>query len=161
MALTTNQEIRLVFELATLRREAEAIKTPHQWSRARQLMQRCREARIREKDLYGKRYHIRVEARRQQLIHEAGAIGRGFQPVWGGSDRFSPEATRRQAQSDVRHAHEQRMQGISRYEHRGLTGIMEECRRLDPHFGRAAEAFERSSDRRLDPIRRQSHRRDH
>lgn len=160
MALTTNQEIRLVFELATLRRRAEAIKTPHQWSRASGLMQRCREARDREKMLYERRYHTRVEARRQQLIHEAGAIGRGFQPAWAGSDRFSAEATRRQAERDVRYAHAQRMEGITRYEHRGLTGIIEECRRLDPHFGRAAHDFDRATDRRLRPPRRSFHQRD-
>lgn len=154
MGLTTKQEIRLVFELVTLRREAETIKTPHQWSRVRRLMQRCGEARSREKDLFEKRFHTRVEARRQQLIHEAGAIGRGFRPAWARNDRFDPDATRRQAERDVRDAHEQRMQGIARYEHRGLTAIMEECRRLDPHFGRAVREFEHAVDRRSDPARR-------
>jgi len=160
MALTTNQEIRLVFELATMRRQAEVIRTPYQWNRAQQLMQRCREARESEKLLYGQRYHNRVEARRQQLIHEAGAIGRRFQPAWAGSDRFNPDATRRQAEQDVREAHEKRLQGISRFEHRGLSVIMEECRRLDPHFGRAAHEFDRATDRRFAPDRRKFRQRD-
>ena len=148
MALSTNEEIRRIFELATMRREAEAIKTSHQWRKARSLVDRCWSARFREKKLYAERYQTRVEVRRLQLVNEAGAIGRDFQPAWGGGDKFSPEATKRQAERDVRAAHERRMQRIAQFEHGGLTGIMEECRHLDPHTGLAVDAFSRATDRR-------------
>ncbi len=161
MALSINQEIRMVFELATLRREARAIETPGQWREIAVLQGRCQQARTHEKELYAARYDARVETRRRQLIHEAGAKGRSHKPLWAAHDGFDPETTLRQAQRDVRAAHAARLQKIDALEHSGLNAMLRELRRLNRRRGVLREDFSRASERRSGIERRRIRKMEH
>ena len=154
MALSINEELRRAFELATLRREARTISVPHRWNDVNTVMMRCNTARAREKDLYADRYNARVEVRRRQLIHEAGKVRREHRPWGEGRDRFDPEATRRQAQQDVRNAHAARIARVDEYERDGLKAIGERSRRESAVQGIARDNFQRAADRRIGPDRR-------
>lgn len=152
MSLQIDQELRRIFELATLRREAQTIQSPQQWRRLRQLTVRCESARTKEKDLYATRYDSRVEARRRQLIAEAGAQRRDFKPWWGGADRFNPADLLRQAQRDVRDAHQRRIAQIDDYERRQLQIAVERSAGENRVRGSARAAFARAADRRQRPF---------
>lgn len=154
MTLSVNEELRRAFELASLRREAEAIRKPEQWQELWDLKHRCERARFIEQQLYHRRYDTRVEQRRRELIDEAGAKTRIFKPWWGATDRFSPEQTLRQAQRDVRLAHERRIQRIDNYERRKLAAFVEHARRESRVRDLAMRAFNRTVDRRSGPERR-------
>ena len=161
MTLSVRDELRLTFDLATLRHEARSIKVPHQWHRVRELVDRCFDARKREEHLFAERYDARVEMRRRQIIHEAGAVRAAPHPHWGGNDRFSPDVTLRQAQRDVRRAHAARIQRIDQIEHRGLDAICAQSRRENALRGKAIQDFEKAVDRRTGQERRRSRQRDH
>lgn len=154
MSLPIDQELRRIFELATLRREAQTIQSPRQWRRVQDLKVRCQDARVKEKDLYASRYDSRVEARRRQLIAEAGAQRRDFKPWWGGADRFNPADLLRQAQREVRDAHERRLVVIDDYERRQLKEVVERSAGENRMRGVARSAFARAVDRRVRPFER-------
>lgn len=144
-------ELRRVFELATLRREADKIQSGRQWQEVRNLKSRCSDARTMEKDLFAARYDTRVEARRRQLIAQAGSKTRDFKPVWAGVDRFSNADTLRQAQRDVRAAHERRIQQIDEYERVHLKGAVERFQAENRMRDIARTEFNRVADRRARP----------
>lgn len=149
MALTTNEEIRRVFELASLRREAASVRTPRQWARVNRLMERCREAHAQEIKNFNTHYNARVDQRRLALIDQAAAKHSILKPFWVSHDRFSPSATRIMAERQVREAHAQRIERISEYERRQLKAMLREFRSLNPIRGDARKEFERVNGRRI------------
>lgn len=151
--LSINDELRNAFELATLRKDARSISDPEDLRQVARLRVRCDRLREREKELYAQRYDTRVEARRRQLIDEAGKVRRDLRPWGTGVDRFDPDATRRQAHHDVRNAHAARIAGIDARERRQLAGIVERAR-LKSLKGQVLDDFERAADRRIGPERR-------
>ena len=148
MRLSVNEELRRTFELATLRKEAKAIKSPDQWWEIQDLRWRCIDAREKEKKLYLNRHSARVEQRRRQLIDEAGTVRREHKPGWAGSDRFDPDITFRQAQRDVRLAHARRIQRIDDFERDRLTVLVDRFREENRMRGVAVQEFGHAADRR-------------
>ena len=162
MAFSINEELRRSFELASLRREANAIQSPRQWAEVIKLQTRCRDLRAKEIDLFHSRSTTRVEQRRKRLIDEAGLREFHFKPRWAiGNDRFDPEATLRQAQRDVRGAHAARIKKIEDYERRKLKDYVVRFGRLNEERGLAREAFGRATERRTGFDRRRNRQRDH
>ena len=117
-------ELRQLFELATMRREATRLTSASHWSRASTALSRCGRARRFEQKDFETRYETRVEIARRRLIDEAGSKGFDFQPRWAGDDRFSASAILRQAQREVRMRHEQRLARIDAIARHALTSIM-------------------------------------
>ena len=148
MPLSINEELRRTFELATLRKEAQAIRHREQWNAVQTLHQRCIEARTREKDLYAARYLARVEQRRRRLIDEAGTMQRQLAPIGTGVDRFNPEDRLRQAQRDVRRAHAGRLDRIDEFERRQLSELVTRYRRENAVREKTMIDFSRAADRR-------------
>lgn len=160
MTLLVRDELKLTFDLATLRHEARSIKAPHQWRRATELINRCVDARTREKDLFAERYDARVEMRRREFVATAGAVHRDLKPGWSAPDRFAPDITLRQAQRDVRNAHATRINRIDLIERRELERLCAEARRENVLRGKAANDFEKAADRRTGEDRRRTRQRD-
>lgn len=160
MILSVRDELRLTFDLATLRREARSIKAAHQWHRATELINRCVDARTREKDLFAERYDSRVEMRRRELVASAGVVHRDLKPGWSAPDRFAPDVTLRQAQRDVRNAHAARIERVDTIERRELDRLCAEARRENALRGKAANDFEKAVDRRAGQDRRRPRQRD-
>jgi len=154
MNLPISEELRREFDLVSLRREARALRTSRQWSEVQRLEKRCGGARAKEEALYAARYETRVEQARRRLIDQAGSRSRDLKPGWATEDRFSPDATLRQAQRDVHAAHERRMQRITDYEAGALRGLIAKSMRENNLRGVAREDFGRSVDRRSDMERR-------
>jgi hypothetical protein len=144
--LSIKEELRRAFELASLRREAEVIRTSRQRAQVTKIKSRCLMARIKEVDLYTERYATRVEVRRRELIDKAGLKDMHFKPSWPtGADRFDPEATLRQAQRDVRQAHAQRMMHIDDFERAQLKVHVERFARERRASEKARHEFNRVS----------------
>lgn len=119
-----NTALRRAFELASMRKAAEALKTPEHWAEATEIGNRSRQLRETEERLFRERYDTRVEAARRRIIDEAGSRQRGFAPRWAGADRFDTEETLRQAQREVRGAHERRLGRIAGVESRALSSLL-------------------------------------
>ncbi|MCR5858263.1 hypothetical protein [Mesorhizobium sp. J428] len=148
MALTISEELSRSFDLATLRHEASTLKAPHQWRRVTDIWRQCDEARIKEQKRFETRYHSRVEMVRQRLVDDAGAKSFDLKPRWAGEDAFDANELTRQAEREVRQAHQQRLAKIDELERTGLKAIVEESMRENNLRGTAREQFGRAVDRR-------------
>lgn len=148
------EEIARQFELASMRREARSLRSPDQWRDVAQLARRCENARKREQGLFENRYHTRVEQARLRLIDKAGAKEKAFQPAWSQADRFSPQATVRQAEREVRAAHHQRLDRIDAYERQKLEELVRGAQKALSRPGSAREAFGGASRRPSEMERR-------
>ncbi|MVA98007.1 hypothetical protein GN330_12205 [Nitratireductor sp. CAU 1489] len=140
--------MRRVFELASLRKDARALKSPRQWGERQAIQSRCDRARAREKDLYASRYLSRVEQTRRRLIDEAAQKSFDLKPAWAEHDRFDAAATLRQAQREVREAHHQRIARIDDFESQKLRELVQRSMRENNWRGKAREEFGRVTDRR-------------
>lgn len=151
MTLSVQQELRRVFELASLQRLAGGLSEEIQLEVVK-LRARCDEARAREKDLFVERYDTRVELARRKIIDEAAAWRREFRPSWAPEDRFNSADTLRQAQREVRRAHHRRVERIDDYERTRLTALIERATKQE-NIPRPREAFARAADpfKRLEP----------
>lgn len=154
MSLTVTEELRRVFDLASLRKEARALRSPRQWGERQAIQARCDKARDREKDLYAARYDSRVERIRRRLIDEAGRKGFDLKPAWSGNDRFDAAATLRQAQREVREGHHKRISRIDDYESQKLRELVMRSMRENNLRGKPREEFGRATDRRTGIERR-------
>lgn len=154
METTIAQELHRIFDIATLRKEARAIKSSRQWSQAAEITRRCDNARAQERVLYADRYESRVELVRRRLIDEAGRKGFDLRPRWAGNDRFDAAGTLRQAQREVRDAHYNRIARIDEIERRELKSFMVDCMRQNNLRGKPREDFGRAVDRRSGGDRR-------
>lgn len=102
-----------------------------------------------------------METARRKLIDGAGRKDDGLKPRWGAADRFSPAATLRQAQRDVREAHRQRIERIDEFERGQLSTIVEQSRRENRLQGTARDDFNQMADRRHSSERRRVRPREH
>jgi hypothetical protein len=162
MVLSIKDELRRAFELASLRREAGAIRAPGQWAQITKLTSRCLDARIKEKDLYEARYATRVEVRRRELIDKAGRKDVHHTPRGIiGTDKFDPQATLRQAQRDVRSAHAQRLARIDEHERVQLKAHVERFTRESQASDAARREFNRVSGQTSQDQPKRDRSRDH
>lgn len=122
-------ELRRAFALASMQKEAEVLRRPADWAEVKEVRERSQLEAEREKKLYREHYDTRVEAARRSIIDEAGGRTRTFAPGWAGTDRFDADDTLRQAQRQVRNAHEQQLGRIAAMELAALTAIVERARR--------------------------------
>lgn len=148
MALTISEELSQVFDLATLRQEASGLKSPHQWRRVTDIWRHCDDARIKEQKRFETRYHSRVEAVRRRLVDEAAAKSFDLKPRWAAEDAFDANGLTRQAEREVRQAHQQRLANIDELERTGLKAVVEESMRENNLRGTAREQFGQAVDRR-------------
>lgn len=125
MTTSIASELRNAFELASMRKAAEALKTPEHWAEANEIRNRSQKLRDTEERLYRETYDTRVEAARSRIIDEAGERTRTFAPGWAGADRFDAADTLRQAQREVRNAHEQDQGRIAATELTALTALVD------------------------------------
>lgn len=148
MTVPIQEELRHHFDLASLRREARALRTSEQWGEVQNITKRSNRAQAKEEALYTQRYDARVEQARLRLIDEAASKPRDFKPTWASDDNFSPDATLRQAHRNVKAAHERRMQRIADWERGALHGLIEQSMQENNIRDLAREDFHRVVDRR-------------
>ena len=122
-------ELRRAFELASMRKAAEMLTAPDHWAEANAIRMRSQRLRETEERLFRQRFATRVEVARRRIIDEAGTRQRSFAPIWAGADRFDAAQTLRQADREVKQAHEQRLALITRLELNATTGLLARARR--------------------------------
>lgn len=154
MDMPVHEELRRQFDLVGLRREAGELRTTRQLNEAQDIRERSDRARAKEETLYVERYRTRIEQSARRLIHEAGSWSRDLTPEWAGQDRFAPDAILRQAEREVRHAHERRLQRIVDWERGTLGDLIEKSARENSIHGKAREDFSQAVDRRSGTERR-------
>ena len=132
MALSIKGELRRTFERASLHQEVDRFRWVKYADEYRELRDRC--VRIREEieNTYRNEFDTRVEIARLRIIDQAGAPIRELRPYGLGVDRFSKEATLRQAQRDVRGELQKRLDLIDYFEQVQRKEIVKRARGASP-----------------------------
>lgn len=139
MALSLAEHLRRSFDLATLKREARALKTGRHWEQANHLMLRCDALRTKETKLYRERYDTRVEAEYRRILNASASMRRELKPNWIGQDRFNSGDLLRQARRNVLTRHESRLQQMDALETRELRRIVWKAARENRIEGQAQD----------------------
>ncbi|MEJ0017576.1 MAG: hypothetical protein WDN25_13620 [Acetobacteraceae bacterium] len=154
MTSTIGDDIRQTFALAAMQREAKHLKTSEQWNRTNEIMQRCARLREQEQLQFHRFYDTRVDAARRRLIDATGQVHRDLRPRDTGSDRFDAEAIRRQAEREVRGAHDRKLIKIGELEFQKLTALVRQSDRENKLRDEVRIGFHRAADRRSAQDRR-------
>lgn len=149
-------DVRLVFDLASLKREAAHKLTAEDWRELRTINETHEERRRAVEQIFEQTYDERLATARQRLIEEAGSKRLDHVPRLVGRDRFDGRAIDRQARIEVRQAYRSSIDHIDREEARQIEGLLA---RTEPK-SKAREAFMRdfaeATDRRGGPDRRRN-----
>ena len=87
-------------------------------------------------------------------MDQAGSKNRALKPGWGQEDLFDRDALLQQADSNIRNAHQNRLNRIEKYEERGLETLLRKAKRENSLQGNAARSFNHQCDRRSGHERR-------
>ena len=140
-------ELRNQFELVTMRRMADALKTTGHWGERTAIDRQARDSRKVEEQLYTETYDERIDEARRRLIDEAAGRPRDFKPAWAGEDRFSRDAIEHEAHRQVQAAHDKRMQEIDREEQSKLDALIRKAARETSPGNSPRQTFAQASTR--------------
>lgn len=154
MSWSVSEELKRSYDLATLRREADALKTTRHWNNYQAMLEGFEQQRDKERTSYRKEYQTRVEAAQRRILKEKAAPNRKLMHPHAQHDWFSPEDTLRQAQREVREAHNDRMAAIDDAERSATRSYLKQAMRENSITGEARQAFKRATNRRSGKDRR-------
>jgi len=154
MSLSISQELKQTFHLHALRREANSQLTGRQWEQRQSLTSRCQKASKKEEHLFVERYQTRINQEYKKLQNERTAKTKEHKPGFVQDDIFDRASLLKQADTNVRNRHEQRLGRIKQFETRELETLLQRSSRENQLTGRSKDAFGRAADRRLGEERR-------
>lgn len=150
-------QVRLAFDLASLRHEAGRNLSGDGWSEYRRIQETHDQRRdLVERD-FALTYGARVAEARRRLIDEAGGKTLDLVPRLLGRDRFDHGAIDRQAHQEVHLAHRSALGRIDREEARAIEGLLERTETGSEGGERTRRDFANAADRRGAPDRRRRH----
>ena len=151
-----NDELRRTFDLAILRREAEAGLRGQDWQRYREIKESFEAKRQAQTREFKASYSAHFEMARRRLIDKAGGKTRNFTPFWSQNDRFDRAAINRQADREVRATYVRATDILNRQEQDSIQNLLDKAasrRRLQE---KPRRDFARAAERRSGMDRRQS-----
>ena len=150
-------QVRLAFDLASLRLEAGRNLSGNDWREYRRIQETHDQRRgLVERD-FALTYGARVADARRRLIDEAGGKALDLTPRLFGRDRFDHGAIDRQAHKEVHLAHRSALGRIDREEARAIEGLLERTETGSEGGERTRRDFANAADRRGAPDRRRRH----
>lgn len=149
MALSIDSEHQRAFNLVILRKEADVLLTGRQWEKHNALVERCDNARQKEANLFEERFDARIATEHKRLINEAGSKTMSLKPASAQDDLFDRTALLSQAYTNVRNAHDSRIQNIEDFETIELKALLQTSSRENQIQGKSERSFNKAADRRL------------
>lgn len=150
-------QVRLAFDLASLRHEAKRGLSASDWSAYRHIQESCTQRRsILEQD-FALTYGDHVAEARKRLIDEASGRSLDYVPRLFGRDRFDRGAIDRQAHKEVHLAHRSALARIDQDEARQIEGLLARAGQRSKAGERLQRDFTTTTDRRGGPERRKRH----
>ena len=151
-------EVRLAFDLASLRHEAGRDLSAGDWGEYRRINETYASRRsVVERD-FTQTYGERVADVRRRLIDEAGSRTLDLVPRLMGRDRFDHSVIERQAHREVHLAHRSTLGRIDREEAEAIEGLLARAGRTDKARDNPLRDFTRATERRGGVDRRRRHR---
>lgn len=154
MGFSITNELRRTFDLASLRLDAAKKLNGEEWRDYAKIKKDFDSKRQFEQRRFQLEYKTRVDAARKRLINEAGTPVRDYVPFFARRDRFDRQAITRQAQIEVRDAHDKTMASLDQLETRSINGLLERAGERVRSQPKPARDFEKATDRRSGQERR-------
>lgn len=148
------QELKKTFHIHALRHEAKHNLTGRQWDQYQQLTDRCQKARDKEETLFKDRFDGRIDQECRKILRDNAARNRHLKPIGQQDDLFDRASLLKQADTNVRNRHEQRLARITQMEERGIENLLQRSSRANQRTSQSKDAFARAADRRSGKERR-------
>jgi hypothetical protein len=151
------ENLKRVFNLASLRKRAKALIRPADAEKTREIINRYGRERHKQETAYHKSYEGRFKLALQARIDKAGAKDLTLKHRMFGSDNFDKTALTRAAHRDVQHDHTRRMAQLEQRETQELDTLVATAEQRDVVQQHLRENprkdFQRATDRRSRPGR--------
>lgn len=155
----TGENVKRVFELATLRSRAKSLTRPAELEKLSEITRRFEREGNKQEKLYRRDYKTRVETALKARIDKAGAKTLTLKHRLFGSDNFDKEALTRAAHRDVQHDHARRMGQLERRETQEIDTLVATAEQRQSQKSGAREtvkeSFKQATNRRGGKERRQ------
>ncbi|HMR34519.1 MAG TPA: hypothetical protein PKA13_21960 [Geminicoccaceae bacterium] len=139
-------DVRLIFDLASLKREASCNLGAEGWQELRKINEAHEGQRRSVEQDFELSYGERLAAARQRLIDEAGNRRLDHVPRLLGHDRFDRSVIDRQARIEVRQAYRSALDHIDREEARQIGGLLAQADRKNQAREVPLRDFARATD---------------
>lgn len=154
MTTDLNKEIRHLFARAALHNEASRGLSGDGWA-AYQKIHADHAADVRHQErLFLAEYQSRFEVARLEVIKRGGTWDKKLAPRWAGRDKFDAAVIDRQADREVRQAHDALLDSMRRQRDASLLTLFDPARSEQGTRGTAVIDFSKAADRRSGPDRR-------
>lgn len=127
--MSMTHEIRILFDLASLRHEASHSLDADDWRAFREIRERHDDQRRNVETDFEQNHEQRIAKARRQVIAEAGGRRLELAPRWAAQDRFDKTAIDRRAQAIVQRDQREAMHRIAAEEARQIENLLD---RADP-----------------------------
>lgn len=154
MSPSITQELKQTFHVHALRHEANHLLTGRQWDQYQQLAERCQKSRDQENKLFKERFGSRIDQECRKILRDNAARNLNLKPIGQQDDLFDRAALLKQADTNVRNRHEQRLAKITQREEQGIETLLQRSSRENQLTGQSKDAFARAADRRSGEERR-------
>ncbi len=156
MALSTTEKLRHTFHLASLRNEADQLRSGKHWEKRQEIKDRYAKKYSTISKSLSTNYKRNVESTYQKLLHRAAEKNKDFKHRWFGTDKFAEGPLKRQAHKMVRAANMNALHKIETAETKELKSLLRSAGRESKLGRKTKKDFSRAADRRQKPERRSS-----
>lgn len=154
MESSLSQDLQRTFNLAALRHEARALRTPADWEKGKDIRLRYKRETNKQMQQYYADYDTRISQVVKKLMNKAGAKNRDLTHRWFGTDKFNKDALMRQAHRAVQMDHDKRMSCLTDREINELDTLIETVEQRDRLYNKPTQDFSQASNRRNGQERR-------
>ncbi len=155
MTFDTGKELKNLYTMATLHREAAKTFSGDEWKEFQQIRKNTADTKQFEQRAYEFEYKTRVGIARTRLINKAGEKNKDFKHRWFGTDGFDKAAIDRQAQKVVRGEHQKLMTHIDGQEVKEIESLVDRSSHRKCMREKPKRDFTKAADRRHNQERRQ------
>ncbi|MCP4195979.1 MAG: hypothetical protein GY762_02420 [Proteobacteria bacterium] len=155
MTFDTGKELKNLYTMATLHREAAKTFSGDEWKEFQKIRKDTAELKRFEQRAFELEYKTRVGIARKRLINKAGEKNKDFKHKWFGSDGFDKAAIDSQAQKIVRGEHQKLMTHIDAQEVTKIESLADRSSHRKSMREKPKRDFTKAADRRKGAERRQ------
>lgn len=148
MEINLSEELKRTFNLLSVRREAEALRTKEDWEALKEIRSRYKNETEHKVQEYEETYEAKTNAEVKKLMDKAGSDNLDFTHPDVANDAFKKERLIRQAHKQVQYEHEKEMGQLADNEIEEIEALIEKAQSRDALFGKAEQDFNQTVDRR-------------
>ena len=155
---TPDDDLKLTFDLATLRNEAKYLRKDTDWRKASDIKDHYKKARQTEVKRYYDEYDKRFNQAMKECMNKRGAKDRKLTHRIFGIDQFNKAQLARDANRAVQYDHHRRMMQLKQSEAKELHTVIQSAKQnqqIEKEFNRDF-VQRQDQDRRQTPDRRQN-----